>query len=73
MASGCHQVFTQGVAPGLEDRKFKEAHSCLCEEGLCHGGLPQEVVRSLLLGICKQGFMAIDGGCEPDPALRELD
>lgn len=32
VAPRCHQVFTQGVDPGLESGKFKEAHSCFVRE-----------------------------------------
>lgn len=32
VAPRCHQVFTQGVDPGLESGKFKEAHSCFMRE-----------------------------------------
>lgn len=33
MVLGCHQLFTQGIEPGLEGGKLKGAHSCLGEEG----------------------------------------
>lgn len=46
----------------------------LFREGvLCHDGLLQEVMRSLSLGICKKGFIAIDGDCKGGTSLRRLE
>lgn len=73
MVLGCHQLFTQGIDPGLEGGELQEAHSCLGEGGLCHDGLPQGAMRSMLLGACRQGSMAIDGDCKGGLFLRELD
>lgn len=65
-------VYT-GVDPGLEGGKLKEAHSCLCEGGLCHDGLSQEAMRSMSLGVRRQDSMAIDGDGKGGLFLRELD
>lgn len=71
----------------MEGGKLNEAHFCLGEGGVGHDRLRQESMRSMLLGVCRQGSMAIDRDCKgglflqnteaPAPQdglrLRELD